>query len=191
MSFFKTLFKTIKTTANVTGAGLEQLNKGLDGINKGIGEAVEFQEVMKDAYTAYRITDKLVNAADELSASDLKFSKYPPETIERLNELMPGRSSRSFASERKINWPAMRRPKAPDALLQAKADDRYQEYLVTLEQTYARIRKKCERSAEYEKFLKQRLIRMGCPFCVFSQLWPDSDFDYFSLLRQNNSETFD
>lgn len=60
----------------------------------------------------------------------------------------------------------MRRPKAPDALLQAKADEQYRGYLLTLEQSYARIRKKCDRSTEYEKFLKKRLISMGCPSCV-------------------------
>lgn len=100
------------------------------------------------------------------SDSDLKFSKYPPETMERLNKLMPGRSREAFTSKRKSNWPAMRRPKAPDALRQAKADEQYRGYLLTLEQSYARIRKKCDRSTEYEKFLKKRLISMGCPSCV-------------------------
>ena len=178
MSFFSTLFKTIKTTANVTSAGLEQLNKGLDSVNKGVKEAVEFQEVMKDANAAYRITFELINAADALSDSDLKFSKYPPETMERINKLMPGESRKTFTSERKSNWPAMHRPKAPDALLQAKADEKYREYLLTLEQSYARIRKKCDGSAEYEKFLKKRLISMGWPSCVFTQLWPGAELEY-------------
>lgn len=191
MSFFNKLFKTIKTAANVTSVGLEQLSKGLDSINKSVEEAVNLQKIMSDANAAYRITIELINAADVLSDCEIKLSKHPSELIEELCELMPESSRKDFELESQKSWLVMRRPTTSDPLLQAKADNRYQEYLVALDQLYARIRKKCAGSAEYEKCLKKRLISMGCPYCFLTKLCPSAKFEYFSLSLQNRLKTSD
>lgn len=191
MSFFNTFFKTIKATANVTNKSLDYLNKGLDSINQNLDEAVKLQKLMSDAKVAYKVIIELINAADEFSDHDLKLSKYSPEIIEELNTLMSESSRENFDLEIKTSWPVMRRPITSDALLQAKADNQYQEYLVALDQSYARIRKKCAGSAEYEKCLKKRLISMGCPYCFLTKLCPSAKFEYFSLLLQNGSKTSD
>lgn len=185
MSFFNSLFKAIKGTVNVNSTSLDHLNKGLDSINKNIDEAVKLKKLMSDAKVAYKVIIKLIDAADELSDSDLKLSKYPPEIIEgvnkklnklnkKLNKNMSESSIENFGLAIKTSWPVMRRPLTPDVLQQAKADNQYQEYLVELDQSYARIRKKCAGSAEYEKCLKKRLISMGCPYFILTKLCPSA-----------------
>lgn len=175
MSFFNTLFKTIKTAADITNAGMNHLNNGLDSINTTLGEAAQLQKIMSEASLAHNVTIDLVSIADQSAENEIKFNKISPESKKKLDELMRiGAGQDSIGLSNKQVWPVMRRPKTSDELLQIKADDRYKEYLLGLEQTYKRIYKKCENSPEYEKFLNKKLVGMGCPNIILLRLCPNA-----------------
>ncbi len=191
MSFLNTLFKTIKTTADITSTSLDYISKGLEDVNKSINQEIQFQELVSDAKVAYNFIVESINTADELSDLDLKVSKYPSDLINEVRKLSSDSATKDFGLENQKKWLVMHRPTSSDSLLQAKADFLYQHYLVELEQLYARIRKKCAGSAEYERCLKKRLISMGCPYCFLTKLCPSAKFEYFSLLLQNRSKISD
>ena len=191
MSFLNTLFKTIKTTADITSTSLDYISKGLEDVNKSINQEIQFQELVSDAKVAYNFIVESINTADELSDLDLKVSKYPSDLINEVRKLSSDSATKDFGLENQKKWLVMHRPTSSDSLLQAKADFLYQHYLVELEQLYARIRKKCAGSAEYERCLKKRLISMGCPYCFLTKLCPSAKFKYFSLPLQNGSKTSD
>lgn len=182
MSFFNTLFKTIKTASDITNVGMDNLNKGLDSLNKSIDEAVNFQKIMSDARTAYHITIELISIADESADRKIVMSKYPSAIFEELDELM-GTASEKYPldSATKALWPTMRRPTTPEKLLQLKADNEYKEYLVTLEQIYKPIWKKCENSPEYEKYMKEVLVDMACPNSILVKLCPNAKKRIFTF----------
>lgn len=191
MSFLNTLFKAIKTTVDITNTSLDYINNGLHVVNKSITQEIQFQELMSDAKVAYYSIVELINTADELSDLDLEVGKYPSDLIDEIRKLRSDSATKDFGLENQKEWLVMHRPTTSDSLLQAKADFLYQHYLVELEQLYARIRKKCAGSAEYEKCLKKRLISMGCPYCFLTKLCPSAKFKYFSLPLQNGSKTSD
>ncbi len=103
MSFLNTLFKTIKTTADITSTSLDYIRKGLEDVNKSINQEIQFQELMSDAKVAYNFIVESINTADELSDLDLKVSKYPSDLINEVRKLSSDSATKDFGLENQKN----------------------------------------------------------------------------------------
>lgn len=173
MSFISKLFKAAKTTGSLVNTGMDELNKGLEGLAKISEQRLELEQHLKSCTSAFKLSKGLIDAALQAAEADLKYSKYSPEVIERAYELMR-ESSISFDKKPMGNtpWPTLIKPVSDDQQMQAKIDTRFKEYTLELEEEYERVKNACKRTHDLEGFMIQRLQNMNCPDHLIAKMCP-------------------
>lgn len=193
MTIIRSLFKALKITSEVTTAGLEQFNKGMDGINKSLEDLNTMQKIMQETKIAYsaqkdliyylsRITEFNIEAAKKAEEHKIWLASMTPEDRKTINSLLSQTSySGTFGTALDLDenkrdskpWPVMKNPVTNDPVFQAKADLEFAELQAILEREYSGIKQKCERDKVFSEHFKKQLIRANCPGYLIEKMIPD------------------
>lgn len=199
MAIIRSLFKAIKTTAQVTNAGLEQFNKGMDSINRSLEDLSKMQSIMQEAKIAYSVQKELIYLLDKTAELKIKSAKQAeerkawlasmtPEEKERIKSLFSRDVFSDIFSDtidldenKRDNkpWPIMKRPVINDPVFQAKADLEFAELQKILEHEYSNIKLKCKRNTEFSQHFKKELIRANCPDFLIEKMVPNHNSSSF------------